>query len=243
MRRDARILVATLVVGGIWMGARRAWGALAATDIFDVHDVEISGLRYLSRDAVLRALGVTARSNVWSDTGVWARHVAALPLVEHVRVSRRIPGTLVVKVVERTPVALVPTPVLRPVDARGALLPIDPSRHRLDLPVLYEPRAPVPGSKFLPRKGRLLAGEIARFDDADAAFMEGVSAVSWQGDHTLVIRWSDPQVDFLLNPGTPPRRLREGLAVLGDAMARDPSDPPTDIDLRYADQVVVRRKR
>lgn len=243
MRRDARILAATLVVGGLWMGAPRVWSAVAATDTFRVRGVEISGLRYLTRSAVLRAMGVNERSNVWDNTGVWAHNVAEIPLVKSARVSRRMPGTLVVKVVERTPVALVPTPVLRPVDARGALLPIDPAEHRLDLPILYERQAPVPGSAFLPRRGRRLAGEIARLDHADAGFMDGVSEVSWQGAHTLVVRWSDPQVDFLLDAGAPARRLRDGLAVLGDAMARDPSHPPVAIDLRYADQVVVRRTR
>jgi len=243
MRRDARILVATLVVGGLWMGARRAWVALAATNTFRVRDVEISGLRYLDRDAVLHALDLTEESNIWSDVGVWAHDVERLPLVERAHIRRRMPGTLVVSVVERTPVALVPTPVLRPVDARGALLPIDPAEHRLDLPVLHESRMPAPGSLFLPRNGRRLAALIARLDEADADFMEGASEVTWQGGHALVIRWSEPQVDFLLNADAPARRVREGLTVLNDAMAREPSDPPIAIDLRYADQVVVRRKR
>jgi cell division septal protein FtsQ len=243
MRRDARILVATLMVGGLWMGAQRAWVALAATATFRVRDVEISGLRYLDRDAVLHALGITEESNVWSDTGAWAHDVAQLPLVERARVRRRMPGTLVVSVVERTPVALVPTPVLKPVDARGALLPIDPAEHRLDLPVLHESRMPPRGSLFLPRKGRLLAAEIARLDEADAGFMDGASEVTWQGSHTLVIRWGVPEVDFLLDAEAPAQRVREGLAVLRDALARDPSNPPIAIDLRYADQVVVRRKR
>jgi len=57
----------------------------------------------------------------------------------------------------------------------------------------------------------------------------------------VVARWSEPRVDFLLRPGTSPRRLREGFAVLGDALVREPGAVPTLVDLRYADQVVVRR--
>jgi cell division septal protein FtsQ len=153
------------------------------------------------------------------------------------------PGTLVVSVVERRPVALVPTPTLEPVDAAGTLLPIDPAEHRLDLPVLDELLPPAPQSRLLPQRGRSLAAEVGRLVDVDAGFMQGVSEVSWRDDHTLVVRWGEPQVDFLLPPGAPSRRLREGLAVLGDALARDSNHAPKVIDLRYADQVVVRTKR
>jgi hypothetical protein len=55
------------------------------------------------------------------------------------------------------------------------------------------------------------------------------------------VSWTDPPVDFLLQPATPPARLREGLGALADAAAKTPERLPTTIDLRFADQVVVRR--
>jgi hypothetical protein len=77
--------------------------------------------------------------------------------------------------------------------------------------------------------------------EADTAFHQMLSVVSETPDHTVRARWSNPPVEFLLRPDTPPRRLREGLAALADALGRDPGHPPDVIDLRYADQVVVRR--
>jgi hypothetical protein len=56
----------------------------------------------------------------------------------------------------------------------------------------------------------------------------------------LVARWADPEVDFLLPYGLPQARLREGLIALADAIARAPGEMPIEIDLRFADQVVVR---
>jgi hypothetical protein len=57
----------------------------------------------------------------------------------------------------------------------------------------------------------------------------------------MVVSWTEPPVDFLLPPGTPPARLREGLAALADAASKSPDLLPTAIDLRFEDQVVVRR--
>jgi len=48
-----------------------------------------------------------------------------------------LPGTLVVHVVEREPIALVQSEgILKPVDVTGALLPIDPAQVPLDVPVV-----------------------------------------------------------------------------------------------------------
>jgi hypothetical protein len=49
-------------------------------------------------------------------------------------------------------------------------------------------------------------------------------------------------VAFLLPPHASPARLREGLGALADAVAKSPASMPTAIDLRFADQVVVRRE-
>jgi hypothetical protein len=75
--------------------------------------------------------------------------------------------------------------------------------------------------------------------EADTAFAQMVSTVEWRDAGTLVARWSEPDVDFLFRPDASPERVRDGLTVLADAVGRGRT--PTEIDLRYADQVVVRR--
>ena len=113
----------------------------------------------------------------------------------------------------------------------------------MDLPVLVTTDVPAPGARLLPARDRRLVAEVARLMEADTAFLQMVSEVSLRDDGTIVARWSEPGVEFLLTPGAPARRLREGLAVLADALGRDPTRLPTEIDLRFADQVVVRRIR
>lgn len=243
MRREARIIVSTLALGAFWAGGSRLLEALPSFEVFRVSDVEVSGVDFLERGEVLRLLGVTWETSVWGDTQVWERRLAEHPLVAGASVERRLPGTLVVSVTERRPVALVPTPTLEPVDAEGVRLPVDPAVRRLDLPVLEITHEPARGARLVPSRARALAAEVGRLQEADTAFLQMVSEVAWHDRNTLVARWSEPRVDFLLAPGAPPRRLREGLVVLADALAREPGRIPTVIDLRYADQVVVRRTR
>ena len=242
MRRDLRIIGATVLLAGAWTGGGRVVAALSAMDTFRVIDVEISGLESVERGEVLALLDLTQETSVWGDLAAWEDRLTAHPLLEEARVRRRIPGTLVVDVVERRPIALAPTPTLEPVDRKGVLLPLDPAERRMDLPILDVRELPAPGGRLLPTRDRVLAGEVARLLDADTSFQRMVSEVAWGDDpNTLVVRWSEPALEFLLARGTPGSRLRDGLAVLADALAREPEPSPAVIDLRYADQVVVRR--
>jgi len=243
MHSQIRIVVGTLLLAGLWSVGRRIPDELASMETFRVTHVEVHGARFISRAQVVSDLHLKPQASVWVDTDVLARRLEADPLVKRARVRRRIPSTLVVEVTERKPVALVPTPTLVPVDAEGRRLPIDPARHRLDLPVMESPVRPARGALLLPSRARSLAREVGRLLEADTAFHQMVSDVSEPDPNTVVARWSNPPVEFLLRPDTPARRLREGLTVLADALGREPGHPPTAIDLRYADQVVVRRSR
>ena len=241
MRRDTKILLATACVGAVV-----AWGgdvpeAVVEHPFFHVDDVEVRGLRFMSEQAVVALLDLEPETSVWSDEGVWIDRLLAHPLLKHADVARRPPDGLLVRVVERTPIALAPTPTLEPIDAEGVRLPLDPAEFRLDLPVIQTRRMPPAGSRLVPEDVRLLAAEVEHLMAADTAFLQLVSSVAWDGGGAVVARWTDPPVSFLLPRHAPPARLREGLGALADAVAKFPDRPPQAIDLRYADQVVVRR--
>jgi cell division septal protein FtsQ len=241
MRRDMKILLTTAGLGAVWFSGESLTESIAEMDTFRVADVQVQGVRYLSEEDVVALLDLTPQSSVWSDTEVWSDRVMAHPLVELAQVTRRLPDGLLVEVTERIPIALAPTPTLEPIDAEGYRLPLDPATHRLDLPVISTSSIPPVGAQLVPDDVRRLAGEVRHLMSSDTAFLQRVSSVAWMERGALVVRWTDPPVDFLLLPRISPARLREGLDALNDAAAKTPDRLPTVIDLRYEDQVVVRR--
>lgn len=242
MHSQLRIVLATLAFAVGWWTTGRVATSMADMTLFAVRDIEVRGLVYASPEEVIALMDLEAEATVWGDTEEWARRVERHPMVTAARVRRRPPGTLRVEVEERRPVALAATPLLEPVDRLGTRLPVDPAETRLDLPLLSTPR-PFPRARLLPEKGRDLAAEVGRLMEADTAFLQRVSEVSWLDERTVRARWSEPAVEFVFGVGTPPHRIREGLIVLLDALRRDPGHPPQVIDLRFADQVVVRANR
>jgi cell division septal protein FtsQ len=243
MRRDLRILLGTLAFGTAMTVFEYGTDTLSDLSTFRVRDVDVRGAHLTDPDEVVELLGLEPTTSIWSDASVWIERLERHPMIKKAEVSRRFPGRLRVSLVERRPVALAPTPTLEPIDAEGYRLPVDPSRHRLDLPVLATAKTPARGARLVPSDVRALASEVGRLMSADTAFLQMVSELGWEGDGSLRVRWTEPEVDFLVRAGAPTGRLREGLAALADAVGRRPTDPPEEIDLRFADQVVVRRTR
>ena len=240
MRRDVRILLTTACFGAVVVWGERASEAIATLEAFGVDIVEVRGVRYLTEEEVVGLLDITPETSVWSDTDVWAERLLSHPLIKTADVTRRVPDGLLIVVTERRPIALAPTPTLEPVDAEGYRLPLDPAAYRLDLPVIVTTRTPPQGSRLFPEDVRRLAAEVDHLMASDTAFLQLVSSVAWTERGALLVRWTEPRVDFLLPQRAPPVRLREGLSALADAVSKSPGAVPTAIDLRFADQVVVR---
>jgi len=243
MRSQTRILLATLVLGPVVLWGPRLPELLSRMETFRISDVEVQGLRFLTEEAVVAQLQLGQFASVWGDRAQWEERVAAHPLVRSADVRRRLPSGLLVTVEERRPVALAGTPILEPVDAEGYRLPIDPTRYRLDLPVIAADRVPPRGSSRFPAEVRTIASEIGWLMSFDEEFVRRVSTFERTTGGALVARLVAPDIDFVLPSRTPVSRLRDGEAALSDAISRDPSRVPTAVDLRFADQVVVRRNR
>ena len=107
---------------------------------FRVRHVEILGARYVQPREILDRLKVDTLASVWDPAGPLETRVARHPLVREVQVGRRLPGTLVVRLGEHVPVALVPAANgFRAYDERGVPLPIDPTLADVDAPILARP--------------------------------------------------------------------------------------------------------
>jgi cell division protein FtsQ len=104
---------------------------------FRIRKVEIRGTKYLSANEILARLKVDTLASLWDDLEPYRERVRYHPQVADVKISRRLPGTLVVSIRENPPVALIQTSTgLLPYDSMGKQLPIDPARTSLDLPIV-----------------------------------------------------------------------------------------------------------
>jgi len=237
MRRALRLGGAVVAAGAIALFAVRVPDALARVELFRVADVEVEEARYLTEAEIRDALALGREASVWDDPAAWEERLVDLPMVLGAEVGRRLPSTLVVRLEERVPVALVDGPPLEPVDAEGASLPLDPSRHRLDLPLLRVPDG-ADGDRVSVR--RALAAEVARLREINPDFASSLSEIVWLGEGEVWASWGRDEMGLRYRAPLSPRRLHEIRAVLADHAARWPGRRVELLDLRFDGQVVLR---
>jgi cell division septal protein FtsQ len=234
------ILVALTMV--LTLGAPKVMETLGDLKLFHVVEVTVEGNRYLTSDEVVDLASILPEASIWDEKDPIVSRILEHPTVLSARVKRRIPGRLILDLTEREPVALLPDPVLAPVDVEGRILPIDPVKHRLDLPLMHPVREGARSEEMhlTPSQIRSLASELGRVGEMDPDVLASVSEVSMDvwGDLSLFL--DDPRVVLQYHPPLTDRVLRDGLVVLADALRRHPDRRITAVDLRFADQVVVR---
>ncbi|MBI4520579.1 MAG: FtsQ-type POTRA domain-containing protein [Gemmatimonadetes bacterium] len=214
---------------------------LARLDLFRIREIRVEGVRTLEAGTVIARAAIPADASLWDDPERWEEVLEAHPMLREARIRRRFPHTFVIEVVERSPVALLATPLLRPVDAEGVILPLDPAERALDLPVIRPPAGRVGAvGQRATAAVRALVAELERLAETSPTFLSTISDLALDEGGNVSARLIDPPIEFSYDPPLDPQRLRVGLLVLRDASARQADSVPVALDLRFADQVVVR---
>lgn len=213
-------------IGVLLLAGSPFWAPLFLRRIgyFHVRRIEILGARYVAPGDILGRLRVDTTASIWDSQASLIRRLDGNPEIQHADIHRRFPGTLVVEITERVPVALVPASGgFRVYDAQGVSLPIDPARVAVDAPVLMQRDTAVL---------RLLGAMRHRMP----TMYSRVSAVRRVGDGELVFQFAAQPVRAMQDVTLD--RLAEIEPVEADLRRKQVR--VSEIDLRYRDQVIAR---
>ena len=229
LRRTGAGLAVLIVVAGPW------WAPiiLRQLDFFRVRRVEIDGARYVSPDEIVSRLRIDTTASLFDDVGPLEKRVRQHPSVRDVRIERKLPGTLLVRITENLPVAFVQAASgLVAVDATGRSLPVDPATADVDLPVLA-----VRDTVSL----RVL-GEVRDQLPALFARIGEVRRLPRGGSFYLLFRLTESPTnlahDVLASGDVGADRLSDIVPVEQDLARRKLR--ATELDLRFRDQVIAR---
>lgn len=229
LRRMGAGIAALIVIAGPWWGR----ALLRQLDFFRVRRVEIDGTRYVSPDEIVSRLRMDTTQSLFDDVGPLEKRVRQHPSVRDVRIERKLPGTLLVRITENLPVAFVQAASgLVAVDATGRSLPVDPATADVDLPVLA-----VRDTLTL----RVL-GEVREKMPALFARIGEVRRLPRGTSFYLLFRLTEsptnPAHDVLASGDVGADRLSDIVPVEQDLARRRLR--ASELDLRFRDQVIAR---
>lgn len=220
-RTAAMVTGAAIALTIVWFGAPRVLNRL---EFFRIRRIEVSGATHHTPRGIVDALMLGRRSSVFDDLDAMQRRIARLPAIESADVGRRLPGTLVVNVIETEPVALAPqrNGTLVPIDLAGRPLPYDPAEAPPDLPIATSPDS-------------LLARVLGVVRDTDPSLFARVTTGAMARDD-VVLETEGRRLWFTGDATAD--EVRAVIAVAED-LARRGRDW-RELDGRFAGQVVVR---
>jgi cell division protein FtsQ len=215
------VLGVVIVVVLIWgLGPR----VLDRMTFFRIRRVEIVGIQYLPPSTVLNALALDSHAGVFDDLSAAGRRLNALPGVVTAQVSRRLPGTLEIALVEAVPVALTPrSGGLALLDSSGNVLPFDPAASAPDVPIAATADS-------------VVARVLATVKTHDPGLYSRVRT-AWRVHDDVLLDVEGRR--FWFGPAATAEEIRAVMAVAEDLARR--GRRYWELDGRYAGQVVVRQ--
>lgn len=223
---------------GVRLADARGWLAL-----FQIREVRVVGVRVANPNVLVAEAGLMGEVlHYWSPLGPYAERVERDPLIASARIRRRFPNRLTLDVTERRPVAFLALDRLTPVDSAGVVLPVSAFHAGWDAPVV---RLAWPAGR-LARSGRIGSGPVGELliwlqaveRDLPALARE-ISSVELARSGTITLRLVHAEGTVLVASDTPVAKL----ALLDDVLRdlREKSLSYRQLDLRFKDQIVVRR--
>lgn len=221
MRRRLVLAAGLLALLAVLYGGFR-WVRTFA--FFQVRRIELVGGMYLTPPDIARAIGVPARASIFDDPAPFLARVRGMAGVREARIARRLPGTLRVTIREAEAIALSErNGRLVLLDARGTILPFDPTSPAADLPLAETDPA--------------VAGVLARVRETDSDLFAGIDRGS-RLKQDVLLEMGGGRVIFRADATGD--EIRD-LALIRDWLAREGTSW-RELDARFSSRIVVRGK-
>ena len=132
-----KILVglAIMCIGFVGFLVCRHWAC--QSDLFRICQVLVKGCDHVTEDEILQLSDVTARDNLLSlDLKSIATSIEAHPWIHTVEVKKKLPDHLIIKIKERTPVALLNSDKIYLLDKQGKIIDELSTEEPYSLPII-----------------------------------------------------------------------------------------------------------
>ena len=201
---------------------------------FRIAEIEVKGNNFLSEGEVREMLGPAIGGSLLSaNLEALRSNLAASPWVGGAVVRRQLPGTLLVNITERFPIALAETEQLYVMDAAGDLIDLlGPRTAGFDLPIIRG----LAGVSIEVRRDRARRASVLLNDLGDLSTEISEISVDRSGDLMVVMR-GDSSVLKLAEPPYR-RRILSFLALRQKLKERCPD--AEYFDLRFKDRIYAK---
>ncbi|MFH0988713.1 MAG: cell division protein FtsQ/DivIB [bacterium] len=220
-----------------------AWANTWRTSL-KVKRITIEGARIVGNQEIIKLAHIDRSMQLQDiDLTVVRKNILTHHFIKEAVVQRDLPATLIVSITERVPLAIINAGELLYLDEEGVVLPHSISKHIFDLPVL----------SGIPDNLAVAPGKTVKTDDllealhilatcklVNKELYHMISEVHLRDGGDIVLYTADRGVPIIFGRGEVVDKLVRLESFWNSVVLTQGSENLEYVDLRYADQVVVR---
>ena len=209
-----------------------------------VTSINVAGTRSLSKNALAKLSGVEMSAPLYDlDLAKVKRRIMAEPLLKDVQLNREYPGSLVIEVSEREPMAALNCGQMRFVDAEGVVLPYLDGDRKLDLPLIIGIdgiQSEKVGKPIINKELFAALDIIRQAQLLDSTIYHMISEIDMNRGGDIRINSLDAGIPVILGREDIPKKLLLFETFWTNFVNAGDAQKLKYVDLRFEDQVVVK---
>jgi len=213
---------------------------LNAQELFSLKDIKVEGNRFAKKSELLNLIKVEPSVSLLEfDTQKIANQVEQHPLIQRATVSRSLPSSLVIRVQEKEPLAILNNSVLLALDEKGQPMPVFRTEMFFDYPIISNIKLP----KNHPEENSELNQVIDFLNFTKAknfALYSEISEISYSKNIGIYFYLNEGAIPVILGNGNLQKKCANLLVVLNLVKRENKLAKVKCFDLRFKNQVIVK---
>lgn len=212
-----------------------------------VEKLVIEGCQSLSESAIIASANIPMNTPMADvDLAEIEQGLARQPYIRTVQACREFPDRVCLTIEEREPIALVNVGAMYYIDADAVLLPTTPSAKELDVPVISGLGASPAAQPGKTLQNRQVADAIQLYrvaQELDSSIAHMISEINMNNGGDIVVYAAEGGIPIIVGRGDFGKKLVALESFWHDVVRQGGVGNIEQIDLRFEDQVVVRRHK
>lgn len=234
-------LLAVLFGVLVWVSGSMVWKHISALPVFTIREVTIEGAEHLEKERIIESAGIRPGENIFrANLAGAAEQLRKEFTAEDFTVFRKLPDTIVIRVLERRPVALINVGKLVGVDAKGVPLPHIGADMVESLPIITGVQSlsalADPAAKKRLQAGLRLLEAISR---QAPGVQKRISEINVSNSSTMGISLIDTGLEVIIGENGWTEKLPNLEKVVGQVTAR--MDSVRAVDMRFGEKIFIRK--
>lgn len=236
--RRAGILVLIVTTSLLILLKVATW--LNAQELFALKDIKIEGNRFAKKSELLNLVKVGPSVSLLEfDTQKIANQVEQHPLIQRATVSRRLPSSLVIKVHEKEPIAILNNSELLALDEKGQPMPVFRTEFFFDYPIISNIKLPENNSEENSKLNQII--DFLNFTKAKYfTLYSEVSEISYSENTGIYFYLNEGAIPVICGNDNLQKKSANLLKVLNLLRSENKLLKVKYFDLRFKDQVIVK---